>query len=204
MKRIALMVISMLLGLMLLAGCDMLVPGGSTGGTDGPGSEQEAQKTPLEQIEEKYAKLSEAGTIAQSIGITQNGVVQYESQKTYKKAGAGYQVTGTEKRLNSLTSGKPEAYTETPVEMTVKAGNFAVQLDLDELYFASSKIENGTLEATVMDSSVETVLGITEDLPAPVHGLTLKIATDASHVTGIDIGYASGASTVSIALKFTY
>ena len=205
MKKFALIAVSILLGLMVLAGCDMLSPGGSVGGTDGPGGTQTVEKTPLEEISEKYAKLADAATVSQTIGITsESGVVQYESQKTYTKKGSGYQLQGTEKRLNKLSSGKADPYTETTVEEIVKTGAFTPQLELDELYFTSNKIEDGTLEATVLDSTVETVLGIGEDLPAPVHGMTLKIVTDEKHVTSMDITYTSGDSHIAISLRFGY
>ena len=203
MKKFVLITVSLLLGLFVLAGCDMLAPGGSTGGTEGPGEEQ-PQKTPLEVIEEKYAKLGEAATVSQTIGITEGSLVQYTSEKTYTKKSSGYQVTGTEKRLNKLSSGKKDPYTETPIEGVVMAGAFTSQLELDDLYFTNTKIEGGIFEATVMDSSVETVLGIKEDLPAPVHGMVLRIETDETHVTGMGVTYASGASAVSITLKFGY
>lgn len=204
MKKFMVIVVSILLGLFALSGCAMLDIGEGTGGTEGPGGGQTVEKTPLEVIAEKYAKLADAATVSQEIGVSQGELVQYASQKTYKKAGAGYQVTGTEKRLNPLSSGKAEPYTETSIETTVKAGAFAPRLELDELYFTNTKIENGTLEAKVMDSSVETVLGIAEDLPAPIHGLTLKIVTNDTHVTDMGITYASGESEIVITLKFTY
>ena len=200
MKKFALMMISILLGLTVLSGCAMLAPGGDLGGPEGPG-DQTDEKTPLELIQEKYEKLGEAATIVQTIDITQDGEVQYESDKTYTKAGSGYRVTGTVKQLNLLSSGP---YTETAIETTLKAGEFTPQLELDELYFTNSKVENGTLEATVMDSSVETVLGLKEDLPAAVHGLVLTIVTDAAHVTDMGIRYASGESEIVIKLTFTY
>ena len=202
MKKIALIMVSMILGLTVLAGCDMLAPGGSTGGTEGSG-EQTETKSPLETIKEKYAKLGDAATVTQDIGITQDGVVQYASQKTYTKKSGGYQMLGSEKRLNSLASGAAGPYTETPLEGTVKAAEFTVKLDLDELYFTKTTIENGTLEATVMDSSVETVFGVT-GLTAPVHGLVLRIVTDEAHVTEMGISYASDGSDVSVTMKFSY
>ena len=207
MKKFAVIMVSILLGLFVLAGCDMgmLAPGDSTGGTDEPGGTQPTEKTELEVIAEKYGKVAEAASIVQTVDITaESGLVQYQSQKTYKKAGTGYQIVGTEKRLNPITSGAATAYTETPIEMTVKAGTFTPQLELNELYFTNTAIANGTLEATILDSSVETVLGLGEDLPSPVHGMTLKIVTDTAHVTSMDISYASGASHIAITLRFSY
>lgn len=204
MKKFTVIMVSLLLGLVVLSGCAMLDQGG-IGGPSGPGGDRPAEKTELEIVAEKYAKISDAATVSQKIGITaESGVLQFESQKTYKKAGAGYQVTGSEKRLNPLSSGKAEPYTETSIEEIVKAGAFTPQLELDELYFTNSAVKNGTLEATVLDGSVETVLGLAEDLPAAVHDMTLKIVTDAAHVTSIDILYTSGTSNVTIALTFTY
>lgn len=191
----------------MLAGCgDMLAPGGELGGPGGPGGEEPAEKTELEVIAEKYGKITEAASIGQEIEITRGELLQFESEKTYKKAGTGYQVTGHEKRLNSLTSGSEEPYTETAIETTVQGGTFTVRLELNELYFSAVAIENGTLEATVLDSSVETVLGLTEELPlsSQPHGMTLKIVTDETHVTGIEIAYKSGASEVAIGLEFVY
>ena len=186
MKKFAVIMVSILLGLFVLAGCDMgmLAPGDSTGGTDEPGGTQPTEKTELEVIAEKYGKVAEAASIVQTV--------------------TRYQIVGTEKRLNPITSGAATAYTETPIEMTVKAGTFTPQLELNELYFTNTAIANGTLEATILDSSVETVLGLGEDLPSPVHGMTLKIVTDTAHVTSMDISYASGASHIAITLRFSY
>ena len=206
MKKFALITVSILLGLFVLAGCDMLSPGGSVGGTEGPGTETGTEQTPLEQIEAKYAKVSEAQTVTKKIEITsQTGMLQYASAKTYTKKGtSGYQVTGSEKRLNLLSSGKAEAYTETQIEETRRAGTFTPQLELDELYFTNSTVTEGTLEATVLDSSVETVLGLGSELSAPVHGLQMKIVTDEAHVTEFVMSYASDGSNVSITMQFTY
>ena len=205
MKKIAVIMMGMMLSLMLLAGCDMLAPGGNIGGTESGGSGETAEKTPLESVEEKYGKLSEAKEIVQTIDVAHGELTQYASEKTYTKAGSGYRVTGSERRLNMLSSGKTEAYTETPIETTVKAGTFSVRLDLDELYFSTAPVfEGGTMEVGISDSSVETVFGIGEELSAPVHGLRLKIVTDETHVTGMQIAYSSGSNEVEIALRFGY
>lgn len=202
MKKLVVIAVSLLLSLGLLTGCDMLSTGGPAD-PENPG-EQTVEKTPLEEIAEKYKAVGSAATIEQGIELTRDGATQYESALTYRKAGSGYQVTGTEKRLNSLKSGKAGAYTETAVERTVKAGTFTPGLDLDELYFTNSDIKSGTLEATVLDGSVGPLLGLTDDLPAPVHGFKLKIVTDETHVTVMEFTYASGGSDVHITLKFSY
>lgn len=200
-KKVWLIAFGLLCAAAMFGGCSMLDPGvdAGGGGEDGP-----KEKTELEIIAEKYAKLGDVQTVGQTIEITQDGLVRYASEKTYKKAGTGYQITGTERKLNSLKSGSGDPYTETVTETTVQAGTFSARLDLNELYFSKSEIVDGTLEATVLDSSVETVLGLGEELPASVHNLTLKIVTDETYVTDIAIRYASGGSDVTITLKFSY
>lgn len=205
MKKLALMMISILLGLTVISGCAMLAPGGELGGAEGPGEAEE--KTPLEVVEEKYEKLGDAAMIEQEIAITQGEVLQYESAKTYTKAGSGYRVTGHVKQLNSLSLGKAEEYTETPVETTVTAGSFSVRLKLDELYFASAPTyADGVMEIAVNASGVETVFGLTEELPAAAkpRNMKLKIATDETHVTQMHVSYTSKNSEVHISLTFTY
>lgn len=205
MKKILLAIAAVLMCMGLLTGCAMLSPDLNLGGgPEGPGGTV-TEKTPLEIVAEKYGKLSEATVIAQNIGISQGSLVQFSSEKTFTKRGSGYQVSGKEIRLNSLASGEEEPYTETPIEETVKEGQFSVRLVLDELYFSTAPVfQDGVMEAGVSDGSVRTVFGISEDLPAPVHGMTLKIATDETHVTGMEIAYGTGSSTVNIVLKFTY
>lgn len=202
MKKFVLIAVGLMLCLGLLTGCDMLSTGGPLG-PSGPG-EQTVEKTPLEQVEEKYARLADAARIEEQIGIVQGKLVQYESEKAYEKRGSGYRITGTEKRLNLLDSGKEGAYTETSVDTSVKAGDFRVRLDLDELYFSTAPVfTDGTMEVMVDKNNVETVFAV-RDLPAPVIGLTLRIHTDETHVTDMEIEYASKSSSVKIQLKFTY
>ncbi len=205
-KKLIAGTVSVLMSMVLLTGCDMLAPNGNIGDNGGETGDP-AGKTALEVVEEKYARLGEAQTIEQTIGIVQDTLTQYESEKTYTKAGSGYRVTGSIKRLNSLASGASEAYTTETVETTLKAGEFAVKLELDELYFSTAPTyENGVMEVTVSDNSVETVFGLVEELPltARPHGLKLKIATDDKHVTWMEIAYTSKSSAVSIALRFGY
>lgn len=203
MKKFALAFVSILMCLALFTGCDMLKPPKpvvDSGDGEGPA------QTEIAQIAEKYDKIGEAATIVQEIGIARDGFVQFESAKTFTKNGQSYAVKGTERRLNALSSGKTEAYTETEIEETVASGAFEGKLELNELYFSSLKpVENGILEAVVADNSVEAVFGIDHALTAPVHGLALKIVTNETHVTDMDITYAtSNGSTVTITLKFTY
>lgn len=205
MRKLFMVIASVLLCIGLFAGCNMLDPNGDLGGSSGTEGETPADRIPLEIVIEKYNKLSDAQEIEQKIDISQGELVQFESEKTYTLTGDEYRLTGKEKRLNSLASEKEGPYTETTVDKTVKKGTFSIKLDLNELYFSTAPVfENGILEIGISDNSVEAVFGISEDLPAPVHGMTLKITTDEEHVTGIDMTYGSGSSTVNITLKFKY
>ncbi len=190
----------------MISGCGPTL----TPGLEGPDpGETEEPATPLEIVEEKYAKLAEAEKVEQSIDIARGALVQYESERTYEKKGGGYTVKGSEKRLMPLTEGG-SAYEETAIESTVKAGEFGIRLDLDELYFSTApELVEGVMEVRVADGNAEAVFGLT-GLEASVKNLVLRIETDAEHVTGMRITYESqgaastASSTVTIVLKFTY
>lgn len=198
MKKILLALSVLIACIGIFVGCDTLTP--SDQQPTGPDSEPTV--SPLAAIEACYAKIGEAESIAQTITITGGKVTQYESSKTFTKEGGSYRVEGTVKRLNDLTA--DTAYTETTVSETVAAGEFDVRVKFDELYYSGWEVKDNTLTATVNDNSVKLALGITGDLPAPVHNMQLTVATDGTHVKSIGIGYASGSSTVAIALTFTY
>lgn len=198
MKKFFLALSALILCIGLFAGCETLNPPDEGGeGTEGP-----AVVSPLEGIGKCYETVAEATSFTQTIGISSGKIVQYESSKSYVKEGNSYKVTGTVKRLNDITEDTP--YTETVIDETVVAGEFDVRLKFDELYYSTWKVEDNTLTAVVNDSSVGLALGIAGALPAPVHGMELTVKTDGTHVERIDIGYASGSSTVTIVLEFTY
>lgn len=206
MKKMAISLMLMGLFLGILTGCDMLAIGPGGPEAENPG-ENGGTETPLAEVTKKCEKLGEASVIGQTIVVKRGDFVQYESEKTYTKTGTSYAVTGSERKLNSLTSGAADAYTETQVEETVTAGTYELTLDLNELYFTSApSYADGILEATVRDNSVEAVLGLSGELglSARPHNMKLRIATDAAHVTGIEIGYTSSSSEVTIGLRFEY
>lgn len=204
MKKLSVIAIaSVCLG--ILTGCATLSPDGLLGEM-GDLSTPTAE-TPLSLVMEKYEKLPDAVTVVQHIEISQGDIVQYDSAKTFAKEGSVYTVTGTVKQLNSLASGAAEEYTVTSVQETRNAGEFSVRLNMNELYFSPAPtFENGVLEGRVKDDSVETVFAISENLPvsARPHGLKLRIETDETHVTGMNISYDSKNSTVNITLTFVY
>ena len=143
-------------------------------------------------VEGKYAKIGEATEIWRNV----------ESKRSYKKEGDGYTVTGTVKTLN--TTDAAEAYSTTSVNETVGAGTFVSELNLNASYFTAMDVKDGVFVGEVGDGYYASVFGIGESLPAPVHGLTLKIVTDETHVGEIGITYVSGSSDVSIVLTFEY
>lgn len=202
MKKLFIAMMAGALGMLLLAGCDTNTLQGVEPGPGPDDTPAPAEPTAVEIVEEKYGKLGEATSVGQSIEILGGTLVQYESQKTYTKDGDAYKVTGTVKKLNALTAETP--YSETTVNETVSAGKFEGTLDFDPSYYSAVKVENGVFEGQVNDGSVVEAFGLEETLPAPVHGVTLTIATDETHVTSIGITYASGASAVTILLTFTY
>ncbi len=153
-------------------------------------------------VEGKYAKIGEATEIWRNVEIKHGALTQYESKRSYKKEGDGYTVTGTVKTLN--TTDAAEAYSTTSVNETVGAGTFVSELNLNASYFTAMDVKDGVFVGEVGDGYYASVFGIGESLPAPVHGLTLKIVTDETHVGEIGITYVSGSSDVSIVLTFEY
>ncbi len=197
MKKLFVTLVAAMTCLFLFAGCDTLQTGPDDNGNNNGGD-----VVTVETVAEKYGKLGEAISFVQEIEIKGGTLLQFESRKTYTKTSDGYTVKGTEKKLNDLSAS--EAYTTVTVDETAKAGDFETKLRFDETYYSSLKVENGVLKGDVLDEYAETVLGIGEDLPAAVHGMTLSLATDDTHVTRIEISYASGSSSVGIVLTFTY
>ena len=191
---IALMALGMSLG--ILAGCATLDPG------KGPGKDPD--KTPLGILETKYAKVTESTKITETVEIKSGELLQYRSEKTYTGTESGYTLEETTKRMNDLDAEELYTETELPAREVAKA-EFTVKLDLDELYFSGEpEIEGDEVKLSVLDDSVERVLGLAGELPAPVHGLKLSMKTDETHVLGIGIAYASGSSAVTITLTFAY
>ena len=198
MKKFAFIMMSIILGLFVLSGCDML----SSGRSEGAGSEDH-EPTPLEKVTEKYGRVGEATAIEREIEIVRGALTQYESLKRYEKQDGAYAVSGTERTLNGLDG--ETAYTERAISETLPAGAFEVKLNLSSVYFQDFEIENGTLQAVVWNGNAEAVFGIREDLPAPIYNLALTMETDETHVTRIEIAYGTtNNSTVTICIKFTY
>ncbi len=187
--------------LFILVGCNETLKDPNQ--TDGPSGTPEPEgPTPVEIIEEKYTRLDEATVIQKKVSISSGTLLQYESSTTYTSTGTAYTVTGTEKTLNPLTAETP--YTTTEINKTVSKGEFEGSILFDAKYYSSCTVEDGVFDGRVNDTYVTTVLGIGNELSAPVHGMTLRVTTDEKHVTGITISYASAASDVAITLTFTY
>lgn len=202
MKKLLIAIATLILGMGILGGCGSTLLPTLPGGGEEPGGGGTAPTTPLEALEEKYSKISEAKTIGRIIEIESGSLLQYRREETMTKAGSGYAVEGTVKRLNDLSAEQP--YTESEVSELVKSAEFSVEMQFDELYFKSSKFEGNTFEADIRDGSVGTVLGISEELPAPVKNMHMKMMADDKHVTKIELSYVSESSTVGIVLTFTY
>ncbi len=201
MKKFIGILASLTMCMALFAGCQML----SDGNLGGPGGQTPEEQTAIELVEEMYEKISQATVITRDINVANGRLVQYESHRTYTRDGDEYQVTGTSKKLSLIDPEAEGAYTTATENLTLPAAEFEAKLDLNEIYFSNTPTyENGVLEVGIADNSVKTALGITEDLPAPVHGMNLKITTDKGFVTGIEITYASKSSNVTITLGFTY
>lgn len=202
-KKIIALLLAALCGLFLLTACeDTLVDPEP----DLPPPDDVVDEPTLEDLVElvgdKYEKIAEATEIASKIEIKHGALTQYESNKSYKKEGSTYAVTGTVKTLNGLDAA--EAYTTAEVNETVQAGTFVSALNLNASYFTALDVKDGVFVGEVNDSYYASVLGIGETLPAPVHGMTLRIGTDDTHVEEIAISYVSGSSDVSIVLTFAY
>ena len=192
---------------MLLAGCTTLDPG-QMGGIGGEG-----EKTPLEQVTEKYERLPDAKTIGQKITIAAGDLVRYESEKTISKSGEGYSMTGTVKKLNPIGTESEEPYTVEEVEETYTAAKFTVTLDLKELYFTGTPTyEKDVFKCSVKDEAVGNVFSIAEEFPeaATPKGMTIEITTSGEHIAKIAVAYLSTdersgqTSNVTITLTFAY
>ena len=196
MKKIFALILAVLSCLFLFAACDEK--------TEEPPKEEEKQEEPVtvQTYAEKYAKTGEAAKIEQKIGIESGSLTQFESEKTYTKMGDGYTVKGTEKKLNGLDA--EEAYTETAIDTTVKAGTFEATLKFDETYYTGLTVEDTQLKGTIKDDKVKDALSLSGTLPATPHSVALTVAADEAHITKIEISYVSGTSNVTISLTFTY
>lgn len=203
-KKIVALLLAALCGLFLLTACeDTLVdPEPDLPPVGGDEEKEPTIEELVELVAEKYEKIAEAKEIDRSIEIKHGALTQYESKKNYKKEGNVYTVTGTVKELNSLDAEEP--YTTTTVSETAEAGTFTSSLNLNASYFTAFDVKDGVFTGEVSDGYFASVLGIGETLPAPVHSMTLKIATDETHVGEIAIAYSSAASDVAITLTFVY
>lgn len=201
MKKILIVTLTFLMCLGLLTGCDTLL---ITSPEGGEGSGGDKPVTALEEFQQKYEKISEARLIGQSVTVKSGSLLQYSREKTFEKAGSGYAVEVTEKRLNDLSAEEPYTVTQDSYPVHGKAAEFS--LDLDELYLKNLVIdaEAFTLEAEVREGSAETMFGIAGTLPAPAHGMHLSMAADAVHLLSFKLTYVSGNSDVAIELTFTY
>ena len=191
--RILLAVMAMALAVIALSACNAL-----------------GQLTPLEQMQQKYGEIVSAKEIVQEITIMQGNMLQYESEKTFTRVGAGYRgtgynVTGTERILNDTNSDK--LYTEKAVhyELTT-AKNVAPTLKLSESYFEDGYTISATsLAATVKQANIKDVFTLTDsDLTAPTDNLRLELSAPGSQLSTVTITYTSGSSTVYITLRMTY
>lgn len=210
-KKILFIIATIAMSLAVLTGCSTLGPDTPPAP---PGGGGEDEKTGVELVEEMYGKLPDAKKIEQKIEIVTGTLLQYSSDKTFTKTGDKYEVKGKVKKLHTLEAGGTEAYTETSVDETLSAKEFAVTLDLDELYFtAVPEYKNNVLTGTVKDDCVGSVFSIKENFAkeATPKGMTLEIETDGTHVTAIEVTYTSHDATgqtsdsdVTITLKFTY
>lgn len=165
----------------------------------------ETKLTLIEQLRERYGEISEAATVKQEITITQGNFTQYESSKTYSKVETGYDVTGSEKRLNDAESDEP--YTVTPIETHVDSVQGATPtLTLDESYFEEGyRLTETGLSATVKQSNIKDVFGVSEtELTAPTSNLTLELRVSGEHLATVRINYVSNNSNVTIVLTMSY
>ena len=161
--------------------------------------------TPMEQINKYYEGISEATEIEQRIEIKTGSMLQYESSKKYTKQGDSYLVTGTEKRLNSLTAETP--YTEKTTNETIQGNaEFAATLKLDESYFESGySLSTSGLTANISKEHLKDVLTLTDaELTAPVDNAKLQLTISDGHLTSLTVTYDSGSSSVAITLSFNY
>lgn len=197
MKKLGIVFVTMLMCLAILTGCATLLPFGPDEGEGEGGG-----KTPVEEVAEKVLKIVEASTIEQEIEIGNGSVTQFEQTKKFEKEGSVYKMEGHEKKLNKVTAEK--AYAERDLSGEVKADASKIKLKLQEVYFSQVKVEEGKLEGQVKEGSVEALFGLTESLKTPVHGLTLSISTDATHVTALEVSYMASESTVKISMQFGY
>ncbi len=161
-----------------------------------------AQQTEIEGLQEQYANIANAKTIAQKIEITDGEITQFESEKTYTKTDDGYTVTGTEKKFN----GVDKLFDETPINETVqKAVDAKPTLKLDEMYFEGGYRLTATgLTATVKQGNIKDVFGISGELKAPTDNLVLEMSASGGHLTSVRISYDSYDSHVVITLTMTY
>ena len=161
-----------------------------------------AQQTEIEGLQEQYANIANAKTIAQKIEITDGEITQFESEKTYTKTDDGYTVTGTEKKFN----GVDKLFDETPINETVqKAVDAKPTLKLDEQYFeAGYRLSETGLAANVKQANIKDVFGITGELSAPTDNLMLEMSVSGGRLSVVRINYDSDGSHVTITLTMAY
>ena len=194
MKKLLLVLLSLMMFLGVMAACDI---------PENPEPEQPQTPSTLEMAEEAYKKISEAKKIEQNIEIKAGTLLRFGKQKTYTKNGGEYAVKETVKRLNDLSAEDP--YSPEEKEYTISAATTpAAALDLDEEYFSSSDIKDGVFTLSVKAGSESSVFSIEEELPAPVYGMEVKITAEEQYITKLEISYASGSSNVKIELLYTY
>ncbi len=186
-KRLAILTILFMLAAVMLAAC------------------ADPKLTAIEILQQRYNDIATAKTIKQEITITQGNFTQYESTVTYTKTESGYNVTGSEKRLNDANA--EQMYSVTQVNEQVSSASEAKPtIKLDESYFEEGyRLTETGLAATVKAEYVKEVFGTTdEDLKAPTNNLTVEMDVTDEHLATMRIGYVSDGSNVTIVLTMSY
>lgn len=163
------------------------------------------QLTSMEILRQRYGEIGSAKSIEQKITVQSGNFTQFESVKTYLKTQNGYDVTGTEKRLNDATAS--EAYAVKTVSEQVSAAEGAAPtLKLDENYFETGfRLTETGLTASVKADNVKDVFALDDgELKAPVSNLTLELNTSKDKLTTVKIKFVSGGSNVTVELTMTY
>ena len=186
-KRILLVAVVLILSATLFAAC------------------VEAKLTAIEVLRELYKDIGTAQSITQEISVKKGNFTQFESSKTYAKAESGYDVTGSEKRLNDADA--EQLYEVTEINSHIDgAEEAAPTVNLDESFFEEGyRLTESGLTAMVKADHITDVFGVTsEQLTAPTSNLMLELTVSGGHMSGVRITYESNGADVTITLTMTY
>ena len=159
---------------------------------------------PLNVLQQKYGKISNATEITQKIEITSGNLLQYSSDMTFTATDGNYSFVATEKSLNEVTADAEQAYTTTTDSYTVaKADTFVSGLALNAKYFEKGYAASPTsLKANITDGHEKDVVKLDE--LSNVSNMTLELTANGNNLTSIVITYKTGSSNVKITLTFNY